>query len=134
MKQNMKSLANENSKMYRKQLLRQGLRIFALAFAHCIASFFAVMTSFGDLMARFDTGADETSQEHFARRIADILTFPGETINEHFGPVYLGRWADLISFSNSVLWALCFRACILGVTFLTRQRRKPCVGTHGQTV
>lgn len=130
MKQNMKSLANEHSKMYRKQLLRQGLLIFALAFAHCIASFFAVMTSFGDIMARFDTGADETSQEHFARRIADILTFPASTIMDYFGSVHLGRWANLLWFSNSVLWALCFCACILGVTSLTRQRRKPCVGTH----
>ena len=117
--------------MHRKRLIRQGLLIFALALAHCVASFFAVMVSFGDVIARFDTSADETRQEHFARRVADTLTFPASTVTSYLGSVHLGRWANLLWYFNSILWAMCFYAFVFGVSLLVRRRRRPCVKTHG---
>ena len=116
--------------MQSKRLVRQGLLIAAFAFAHYAVWVGAVMISFGSGMARFDTGADETLQEHFATRLADALGFPGGNITEHFGLVYLGKWAELILFLNSVLWALCLYAFVFGVMFLLR-RQRPCVETRG---
>lgn len=87
--------------------IQRGLLIGGLALGHFVTTVYVCLLSFSGVMAHFDTGADETFQEHLTVQAAQILAFPGRNVAEYINSNYLRPWSGVVWLFNSIFWAVC---------------------------